>query len=265
MKNFKQLDFINVKSLLITILMLGISASINAQIFVVEYMKVKDDKFNEYLEIEKSWLEIHQKMVDEGNKNGWTLYSKMFGGTNDEYDYITVNVYPDWATYEKPVSDNIMNYVNESLQYVMDKTAEVRDLVRTEVYSASVLAENAKPTDIISLAYMKVAQTDYQKYVDLEKKYFKPYFEGLIEAGARNGWGIYQKLTPMAGDFDFVAVNGFEKLSQPDSVSSEAIDEAWEKAADGIPDDQIMEEIFGARETVHSEYWRRVMGVQAEQ
>jgi hypothetical protein len=112
---------------------------------------------------------------------------------------------------------------------------------------------------------MKVAQTDYQKYVDVEKKYFKPYHEGLIEAGARNSWGIYWKTTPMAGKFDFLAVNGYEKLSQPDGVSDEVMNEAWKKAANGVPDDQIMKETFNAREMVHSEYWRKIMSVPKEE
>jgi len=224
-------------------------------------MKVKDGKFQEYLDVEKGWMDLHQKLIDEGNLQAWTLYSKMFSGTNDEYDYITVNVYPDWAAYEKPVSESIMNYVNENLMDVMDKTTEVRDLVRAEVYEASVLADNIKPAEIITLGYMKVAQTDYQKYVDVEKKYFKPYHEGLIEAGAINSWGIYRKTTPAAGKFDFLAVNGYEKLSQPDGVSGEVMNEAWEKAANGVPDDQILKETYDAREMVHSEYWQKIMSL----
>jgi hypothetical protein len=226
-------------------------------------MKVKDGKFSEYLEAEEAWSKLHQKLVDEGSLLSWTLYGKMFSGANDEYDYITVNVYPDWATYEKPYPENF--YVDNLGEEVMNKTGESRDLVRTEVYTASVLAENAKQANIITLGYMKVAHDGFQKYVEVEKKYFKPYFEGLIEAGARNSWGIYQRIVPYGGDFDFVAVNGFEKLSQPEGVTSEAMDEAWKKAANGIPDDQITKETFDARETVHGEYWSRVMGVQAEQ
>lgn len=64
--------------------------------------------------------------------------------------------------------------------------------------------------------------------------------------------------------FDLLAANGFEKLSQSDGVSGEAMNEAWEKAANGVPDDQIMKETFDAREMVHSEYWSRVMAVPKE-
>ena len=258
MRKILYAGFSRVKSLIILVFILFLYSELNAQIYVVQYMKVKDGKFSEYRAIEKAWMKLHQKLVDNGNLIRWTLYSKMFGGTNDEYDYITVNVYPDWATFEKPASEEIINFANDEMEVEMNSTSEVRDLIRQEIYTASVLAENSILSEIIQISYMKVDHTGFGKYVDLEKKYFKPYFEGLIDAGARNSWGVYQRNTPMGGSFNFIAVNGFEKLSQPDEVSSELMDEAWEKAKNGVPEDKILEETYNARETVHSEYWRRV-------
>ena len=260
MKNAQISKCLKIKSVLILLLVLFITAGLKAQIHVVQYMKVKDGKFSEYLDVEKAWSKLHQKLVDEGNLTGWTLYGKMFGGSYDEYDYITVNIYHDWETYEKPFPDNF--YVDNLGEEVVNKTGEVRDLIRTEIYVNRLLAENTKPNKIIQLAYMKVDHRDFQKYIDVEEKYYKPFHEGLIDAGARNSWGIYQRITPWGGDFNFVAVNGFDKLSQPNAVSGDAFDAPWEKAAQGVPEDQIDKETYDAREMVHSEYWRQIMTVE---
>lgn len=257
------LKCLKIKSALILIFVLLFATGLKAQIHVVQYMKVKDDKFSEYLEVEEAWSKLHQKLVDDGSLLGWTLYGKMFGGTNDEYDYITVNTYSDWEVYEKPFPENF--YADNLGEEIMNKTGEVRDLIKTEVYVNSVIAENSKPNQIMQLTYMKVDHRNFEKYIDLEKKHYKPFHEALIEAGARNSWGIYQRIAPWGGNFNFVAINGFDKLSQSAAVSGDAIDAAWENARQGVAENQINEETFDAREMVHSEYWRRVMGVQAEQ
>lgn len=233
----------------------------SAQITVVNFMKVKPDKWSEYLEVEKAWSKLHQKSVDNGYLQAWYLNEKMFGGANDEYDYITINVYPDWATYEKELPEG---YYSELGEDILTKTRESRTMVRTEVYEMVVGAENSKPANVTNLTFMKVEQGGGSDYEKMESKYYKVFHEGLIEAGGLNGWSIYQRVVPygFGGDFNYVAANGYESLSQRDKISEETYKTLWKKAT-GTSNEDIRKLTIESRKIVTSEMWRTVMSVTA--
>ena len=250
------------KTLLFAVLICFASNIMYAQISVAQYMKVKPGQLSAYLEVEEAWSKLHQKSVDNGYILAWNLYEKMFSGSEDEYDFITVNVYPDWASYEKGFPDG---YFDELGEDIMTKTGESRSLVRAEVYQMVVGADNSKPSKFSNIVFMKVEQGNASAYVDMESKYYKVYHEGLIEAGGMTDWGIYQLIVPFGygGDFNFVAGNGYESLSQRSNITQEAYDAAWEKAAAGTPDEYIIKLTNETRVMVTSEMWRHVMGVAA--
>lgn len=62
----------------------------------VEYMKPKPGKGNEYYTMEKdTYSKIHQARVKAGEMKSWYFLSRRFPrGTDSEFDFITVNVYP---------------------------------------------------------------------------------------------------------------------------------------------------------------------------
>jgi hypothetical protein len=234
-----------------------------AQISVVSYMKVEPGKWDLYLEVEEAWSKLHKKSIDNGYLVAWRLHEKMFHGTEDEYDYITVNVYADWATYEKGFPEGYFDQMGDDM---MKKTEESRKMIRQEVYTMSVGADNSKPSKVLALALMKVEQGNTSAYVDMESKYYKVYHEALIEAGGLNSWGIYSRNLPygFGGDFNYVAVNGFESLAQRGSLSEETYDAAWKKAAAGKSDDELSKITNDTRVIVKTELWRNVMSVSAD-
>ncbi len=235
-----------------------------AQITVVQFMKVKPGQWSTYLEVEEAWSKLHQKSVDNGYILEWSLYEKMFHGTEDEYDFITINVYPDWATYEKEYPYGYYDQLGED---IMTKTSESRSIVRAEVYSFVVGADNSKSQKFNMLFFMKVEQGDASAYVDMESKYYKVYQEGLIEAGGMNSWGIYQRIVPFGfgGEYNYVAVNGYESMSQRNSITQEQAAAAWEKAAAGESDEAINKLTNETRVVVTTEVWRYIIGVAASE
>jgi len=60
-------------------------------------------------------------------------------------------------------------------------------------------------------------------------------------------------------------VDGYESLSQGNSITQEQADAAWEKAAAGTPDEAINKLTNETRVMVTSEMWRYVMGVEANE
>ena len=263
MKDIIKLLFQKINSWVFVALILLISNVVAAQIAVVSYMKVEPGKWSEYLEVEEAWSKIHQKSVDNGYILAWHFHEKMFHGTQDNYDFVTVNVYADWATYEKGYPDGYFDQMGEEM---LKKTGESRKIVRSEVYAMAVGAENSKAGKVIILAYMKVKQGNSSAYVDMESKYYKVYHEGLIEAGGLNSWGIYQRIVPygFGGKYNYVAVNTFESLAQRGSLSEETYDAAWKKAAAGTSDDEIDKITNETRVMVSSVMWRNVKSVVSE-
>ena len=252
-----------IKSLLFVVLICLMSNIVSAQILVLQFMKVEPGKLSTYLEVEEAWSKLHQKSVDNGYLVAWYLNEKMFHGTEDEYDYVTVNIYPDWATYEKGYPDGYYDQLGED---IMTKTGESRSMVRAEVYSMAVGADNSKPSKVSNLVFMKVEQGNASAYVDMESKYYKVFHEGLIEAGGMNSWGIYQRVVPFGfgNDYNYVAVIGYESLSQQSKITAETYEALWEKSA-GTQDEDINKLTNETRVMVTSEMWRNVMGVVADE
>jgi hypothetical protein len=263
MKDVIETSILRVKSWVFIALICLVSNIVSAQIAVVSYMKVEPGKWDTYLEVEEAWSKLHQKSVDNGYILAWHLNEKMFHGTQDSYDFVTVNVYADWATYEKGYPDGYFDQMGEEM---LKKTGESRKVVRSEVFTMAVGAENSKPGKVMTIAFMKVKQGNSSAYVDMETKYYKVYHEALIEAGGLNSWGIYQRIVPFGfgGKYNYLAVNGFESLAQRSNRSDETIDAAWEKAAAGTSDDEINKITNDSRLMVSSVMWRNVMSVVSE-
>jgi hypothetical protein len=263
MKNLMKTSIQTIKSLMFVVLICLMSNIVSAQITVVQFMKVEPGKLSTYLEVEEAWSKLHQKSVDNGYLLAWYLHEKMFHGTEDEYDYVTVNVYPTWATYEKGYPDGYFDQLGED---IMTKTGESRSLVRAEVYTMAVGADNSKPSKFSNLTFMKVEQGNASAYVDMESKYYKEFHEGLIEAGGMNSWGIHQRVVPFGfgGEYNYVAVNGYESLSQQSKITAETYEALWEKAT-GTQDEDINKLTNETRVMVTSEMWRNIMSVVADE
>jgi hypothetical protein len=101
----------------------------------------------------------------------------------------------------------------------------------------------------------------------MESKYYKVYHEGLIEAGGLNSWGIWQRSVPFGfgGEYNYLAVNGFESLAQRGSLSDETYDAAWKKATAGTSDDDIDKITNESRVMVRTEMWRNIMRVTSNE
>lgn len=114
---------------------------------------------------------------------------------------------------------------------------------------------------------MKVEQRNEEAYVDMEKKYFKVYHEALIESGELNSWGIYRCIVPagFGNEFNYVAANGYESLTQAWNTSQEANIAALEKAVSGTTSEEVFKLMNETRTMVTTEIWRNVMSIPASE
>jgi hypothetical protein len=105
---------------------------------VVDFMKVNDNQFDEYLKIEREeWKPVHQALVDDNKRAGWTLWSLVmpFGG-DGAHDYVTTN---SFATYEQIMAGNFNDaykkaHPGKDPQASFARTLKVREQVKSELW-----------------------------------------------------------------------------------------------------------------------------------
>ena len=119
----------------------------SAKYFQVDYMKVSPGKDTEYLKVEREmWKPLHQERIKGGRLRSWSLYGLQFpSGTEEKYDYITVNAFDEFGQLENPFAnaDKMLAKVHpgEKVEDFLDRTEKSRSLVRSEVW---VLVDRAE-------------------------------------------------------------------------------------------------------------------------
>ena len=188
------------------------SSSLTAQedvttYFVVDYMKVKPENQAQYVQLEKAWKKIHEARIKAGNLKGWYFDQVVSpAGTNQEYNFITVNSYAGEKMlaghYENAmVPSNWQELVSFQEAQLMQRTGELRDIVKTEVYAGvdGAWADDRSDARVMVFNFFKnregVSNADHAK---MESELWKPVHEARIKDGKMKGWGLYNLVLPRA-------------------------------------------------------------------
>ncbi len=224
-------------------------------IIIANYIKVKPGMQQDYLELEQAWKKIHKASIDRGIMDGWQLWRKMYTGTSDEYDYITLHWYRNFeSTFIKYPEDLLEGiFTDEEIDALVEKAYETREVVRRQVTHRILEAENSKPTRYLVINRMHVEEDKVNEYVALEEEIWKPYHEVCIEAGFRTHWGLWREWPFNEGQSIFSTVDGFDTpeqiMSGEDLLSKVHPDMTW---------DEIDEKTSHARSIASVEVWELV-------
>lgn len=117
-------------------------------IWVLDFMHVKDNKYTEYLALEKSMKALHQERINMNNIVGWNLASLRYpSGAEKTYSFATVNFYPNVkemgdARYGEAFQKAMPG---QDVQKMIDQVYATRDIVRQEVYYLQEFAVKTPP------------------------------------------------------------------------------------------------------------------------
>ncbi|GAB3168882.1 hypothetical protein [Telluribacter humicola] len=109
-----------------------------APIWVIDLMKVKDTRVNEYMALESSIKDVHKERIAMNNIMGWTVAGLMLPlGSEKGYNFATINYFPS----TKEIADQ--KYVeaykkvqpNGDVQKMANQIYDTRELVRQEMYT----------------------------------------------------------------------------------------------------------------------------------
>ena len=232
------------------------STSLYSQITEVDYMKVKGD-VDEYLQVEQEWKKVHQKRLEQEKIYAWYLVRSHFGGTQSEYDYMTVTVYPTMGSIESEYPEELFQGLDQD---VLDKTQSTRDLVKTEIYDTPIILEITNLPQYLNMQFMKVEQGNDEAYLTVEDEIWKPAHAERKKMGILTTWSVYRQLYPGAygGEYNYVVVNGYADRKKVTTGPAEGWEEFLQKIhPDGKPT-EMMNRTLETRVFIKNELWELI-------
>lgn len=247
----------NIIRITVVTVLLAVTVNIQSQsvVVVANYMKVQPGMEQAYLDAEKQWKQVHKRTTEEGIKIGWQLWRKLYTGTEDEYEYITLDWFVDFEATLDPypiamVADMFSDKEWEALQ---EKTEKARHLVRRQVSHEILSAVNSSGAKYLVINRMHVEEENVNAYVTIEDNIWRPYHEVCIEAGFRTYWALWRDWPFEEGQTIFTSVDGFNHADQimsgEDLLSKVHPDMTW---------DEIDERTNRVRHIASVEIWELV-------
>jgi hypothetical protein len=123
----------------------------------------------------------------------------------------------------------------------------------------SAYPQNPTPPRVILVDFMKVAPGNEAKYLDLERKIWKPFHQARLKGGNGRSWTLYAMRFPSGTSMDrnYATINVFDSLQDIDKYE-ESFGKLFPQIHPNKSVDQILAETLAAREQRTSELWVEV-------
>ncbi|GEM_PF-3340428 len=168
----------------------------------------------DYENLEKElWRPVHQLMVDDGKKLWWGFFGVAYGDKSD-CDFYTFDVYSaDAFEYGPDFGNAIEKLYKSDFDAIWKHTYQSRRIVNSSLWLG---LDKTTVTDFryIKLNWMQVNEDDAERYISLEKTYFKPLYQNMVENGQLGGWYLLRLLQPEGSSvpYQFLTVDLYKKL-----------------------------------------------------
>lgn len=234
---------------------------LQAQIAVVNYMKVKQGGEDAFIASERTWKKLHQQRVNEGKMLSWALYYVHGSGTTSPFSYVTVDLYPDMkAALAGTTTEELKKIFGDKYTDVIAKTTAARELAYSEMYNWVMGFSGKEPDKFLIVSYMNIL--DNEQYYKMEKIAYQPMHKVASEMGNMNSWSVWSRPFWNNTSFEAATVNGFTSVDQ--MTKSSYSDEIYQKATAGLKPDQLTEFVSlvnktsEIREMIRTQLWETV-------
>lgn len=194
--------------------------------FLFEFMKVDNEQETAYMETEGFWENIHKERVKNGDIIGWDLWKLQPGGEDQQYQYLTVNIYDDpvkmmngEGDFTKALTDAYPDMSEDVLEKIIERTGRSRDLairLYVELIDGTTPKYEVPLGTVASIDMMKVVLENYGDYEKAENKIFKPMHQKQVNNGTKESWGLVRILSPTGSDTytSHMTINMFKDYAQ---------------------------------------------------
>ena len=235
--------------------------------YLVNCVKVKPDKDAEFGKWAADSLhKFAQARVDSGLLTTWLLIRAVLPqGSQNECDYQVVAFYPGIPAkpLESGEMDALMKKAGVAMtaeQYSQGRNA-VSQLATAAMFQMVVNTGSVQKGDYLSLNYLKLkdpAMQNYQKWIDMETKAWKPMSEFLIKQGITRGWSVDVRAIPdgAALGFDGLTVDVFPSWEAYFGLQNDPkFPEYWKKVHPDMDINATFDEYEKYRTVVREELW----------
>ena len=209
-------------------------------------MKVLDGMEKDYLEIEKQWKEIHEKLMSEGKRLSWSVWKPK--DNNLEYDYVTVQTFDSLDSMDAPFDwKEIGQSIGaDKLESILNKTPKTRQNVGSEIWKLEGWTEltGKKLPNSLGIGFMTPKKGKDSEYAELEKKYFSKFWQEVADVDENIlGWQFARLLFSNGKKVDYKYYTLHAKDSSKKSISQKKRNEIWQKVNSDFPSDVKMNEL----------------------
>jgi hypothetical protein len=165
-------------------------------------MDSHDDEAYEKLEKE-IWQPMHAEAIKQGKLLAWHMYKFVTpdNGKRD-YDYLVVNVYPNWDALENAYSSygdiRAKVHTHMSGDEIQRRTEGARSFVKTERWIRRDFVgdpnKSLKDVKYVVIDWMDVQNGRFGDYFDMESEVYKPVHQVRVDAGNIASWSLMSKM-----------------------------------------------------------------------
>jgi L-rhamnose mutarotase len=232
---------------------------------LVEYMKVKPENVEKYLELAKDfWKPLQQERIAQKEIIGWRLFQVRYKGSSDEYNFVTAAFFDDFKKLEKVYNIDVQKvHPGRNIDDTMVEIYKVRDLVKTNLLVVNSRTSSNVPYKFLQVNFMQVKQGEESAYVNMENTIWKPVHQELVNAGSRAGWSLWSTVYPggSGNDYQFLAVDDLSEFKQIEINDLESI---FGKVHAGKSVNELMNQTNNSRILVRSELWELLDSVSGQ-
>lgn len=234
----------------------------------IEYMKVKPDKWDAYLNGEKIYKKIHKSRMAAKGINNWHLYQRLYpSGALSEYDYATLTYYSSGEQIMQKESNATWDAAAKGLTEKEKASAweisKTRALVFRDLYTHYLgVGTSIKPGEIIRINKIKVSGANKDNY-NAMLTMLKPVVEAAIKAGKLKGWNIWYR-TLQTNTFDesnCAVVFTYPNLAAALKTTTGNIETEFKSIYPEKDYKTFMEQLSGLRQILGQEIWMLVDAV----
>lgn len=230
-----------------------------AQLAIVDYMRVKPNNVNDYLELEQTWKKVHEERVKVGLIEGWYLYRIRYTGTDSPYQYATISYYRTFDDSENLYFEGVFEEALKGLDLdsFFVQTENIREFVNSEVFTKvdGLDYDFQNPAKYIYMNFIKVQQGQESNYEEVEQYIWKPIHQELKNSNKMASWSLWNLWFYTHSDYNYITMNEFYEYKDIDSYN---YSEAFEKVHKGQDLSLIMKNTVDARTSSKTELWELV-------
>ena len=212
----------------------------------VDKMKVKEGMETDYLEIERQWKEIHEKLMTDGKQLSWSLWKPK--DENLGYDYVTVHTYDSLDSMDAPYNWKAIgeSIGADKLESILQRTPKTREKTGSELWKLEGWTRpgaNVLP-DVISIGFMTPADGKDSQYAQMESQYFSKFWEAVTNADdSILGWQFSRLLFSDGEKVDYKYYTLHLKDSSKKPIDQEERGNIWNKINPDFPSNVNMNEL----------------------